>query len=145
MSIVKKPLSILLVEDDDVDAMSIQRAFRNTPLAENIVRARDGQEALDVLKSGDIASPFVVLLDLNMPRMDGFEFLQHIRSDDSLTHAVIFVLTTSQSEKDMLAAYKQHIAGYLVKQSNGLQMEDIRKLLEIYENKMRLLPPLVHS
>lgn len=109
-------VTILLVDDDDVDYMAVQRAMRQLRLLNPLVRARDGIEALAILTSLDtIKGPYLILLDLNMPRMNGFEFLERIRSDPSLSSSVVFMLTTSSTDEDRMKAYSHHVAGYMVK------------------------------
>ncbi|OUR60646.1 two-component system response regulator [Colwellia sp. 39_35_sub15_T18] len=130
----KKPtdVTLLLVEDDDIDAMTIERSFLKQRIANPIVRAYDGIEALDLLRKGDVSRPLIVLLDLQMPRMGGIEFLKEIRADESLSDLVVFVLTTSKSEEDMLLSYRQHIAGYFVKGEAGEKFLDIVNVLDSY-------------
>jgi CheY-like chemotaxis protein len=124
--------SILLVEDDDIDAMSVQRAFSRMKIANPIIRAKDGVEALEILTNGDVKHPYLILLDLNMPRMGGLELLDMIRSDPSLESCVVFVLTTSKDDEDKLAAYKHHVAGYIVKESLDEGFEQLVKMLDHY-------------
>lgn len=127
-----KPASILLVEDDDIDAMSVMRAFTRMKIANPIVRAKDGVEALEILHHGDIEHPYLILLDLNMPRMGGLDFLKTLRSDPTLETSVVFVLTTSKDDEDKLAAYKQHIAGYIIKEKLDQGFGQLVKMLDHY-------------
>ncbi|MFA6179356.1 MAG: response regulator [Candidatus Methylopumilus sp.] len=127
-----KEVTIFIVDDDDIDAIALERALRKLRLLNSVCRARDGQEALDMLRAGAIATPFIVLLDLNMPRMNGLEFLQVLRSDPSLTHAVVFVLTTSKSDEDLVAAYREHVAGYVLKQHMDRDFLEVIGLIEHY-------------
>jgi CheY-like chemotaxis protein len=110
-------LAILLVEDDEVDIMSVQRAFKKINVANPLHVARDGVEALARLRgeNGEKIEPRIILLDLNMPRMGGLEFLQTLRADPALKAITVVVLTTSNEEKDKLQAYGYNIAGYIVK------------------------------
>jgi CheY-like chemotaxis protein len=112
-------VQILLVDDDEVDVMAIQRAFRRAKIGNPIHVARDGIEALAILRGlhggQPLARPFLILLDLNMPRMNGIEFLEQLRADPDLDDSVVFVLTTSDDEEDKSRAYHRHIAGYVVK------------------------------
>lgn len=111
-----QPLHILLVDDDDVDAMGVARAFRKLSVGNMLQRAHDGMEALMMLRTpGKVPYPFLIMLDLNMPRMNGLEFLQHVRADPLLNQSVVFVLTTSSAEEDKIAAYQHQVAGYIVK------------------------------
>ncbi|KAA8596456.1 MULTISPECIES: response regulator [Vibrio] len=133
-----KTVSILLVEDDDIDAIGIQRSLKSFNLLNPIHRTRDGLEALEVLKNDAIARPFIVLLDLNMPRMNGMEFLSAIRSDSNLSDIVVFVLTTSQLDEEISAAYKKNIAGYIVKSSSNQDYKQLIRFLENYWNIVEL-------
>jgi CheY-like chemotaxis protein len=127
-----KEVNLFLIEDDDIDATSLKRALHKLKLLNPIYRARDGLEALEILRSGDIPSPYIILLDLNMPRMSGLEFLEEIRSDPVLTQAIVFVLTTSKSDEDILAAYREHVAGYLLKQRMDNDFLQVVGLLDHY-------------
>ncbi|MCU8001794.1 MULTISPECIES: response regulator [unclassified Shewanella] len=126
-------VTILLVDDDDVDYMAVQRAMRQLRLLNPLVRARDGIEALTILTSLDtIKGPYLILLDLNMPRMNGFEFLERIRSDPSLSSSVVFMLTTSSTDEDRMKAYSHHVAGYMVKTDMNDGFNNIFNMLEGY-------------
>lgn len=130
--------SILLVEDDDVAAESVFRGLKNIKANVNIVLAENGKIALDILRNKhpnkEMKSPFVVLLDLNMPVMNGFEFLDQVRCDENLSGVVIFILTTSDSDNDITRAYNNQVAGYMVKSSVGPQFAKLTTLLEAYKN-----------
>ncbi|WP_417763691.1 response regulator [Shewanella sp.] len=110
-------ITIFLIDDDDVDFMAVKRSMTQLGLRNPLVRARDGLEALDMLNNQHVQAPYLILLDLNMPRMNGLEFLEHIRDDDEFSMAVVFVLTTSAADDDKFAAYSHHVAGYIVKNS----------------------------
>lgn len=111
-----RDLNILLVEDDQVDIMNVQRAFKKNNLANPLFFAGNGVEALEKLRSGDIPlHRLLVLLDLNMPRMNGIEFLRELRSGDEFRHLPVVVLTTSDDERDRIEAYHLNVAGYIVK------------------------------
>lgn len=127
-----KPASILLVEDDDIDAMSVQRAFKRMKIANPIVRAKDGIEALEILLKGGVEQPYLILLDLNMPRMGGLEFLDTIRNNPHLELSVVFVLTTSKDDEDKIKAYKNHVAGYIVKEKLDEGFEQLVQMLDHY-------------
>jgi len=127
-----KPASILLVEDDDIDAMSVQRAFQRMKIANPIVRAKDGIEALEILLKGRIEQPYLILLDLNMPRMGGLELLDTIRNNPQLESSVVFVLTTSKDDEDKIKAYKHHVAGYIVKEKLDEGFEQLVRMLDHY-------------
>lgn len=136
------PINILLVEDDDVAAEAVARNLKKLSIDYPIIHANDGQEALDILlmqhSEKNIAKPFLILLDLNMPRMNGFEFLNAIRSDAKLKDSVVFVLTTSDDDKDRARAYNECIAGYMVKSSVGPQFSKLAGLLESYKSAVKL-------
>jgi CheY-like chemotaxis protein len=127
-----REVSLLIIDDDDVDAIALKRALNKLRLVNTAYRARDGQEALEMLRSGAVPSPYIILLDLNMPRMNGLEFLQVLRSDPQLTHAVVFVLSTSKSDEDLVAAYRSHVAGYVFKQHMDRDFLEMISLIEHY-------------
>ncbi|BCV65183.1 response regulator [Shewanella carassii] len=127
-----KEVTILLVDDDDVDYMAVQRAMRQLRLLNPLVRAKDGLEALEMLNDGRVRHPYLILLDLNMPRMNGLEFLSHIRNDPVLSLSVVFVLTTSSADEDKVEAYKHHVAGYMVKHEISDGFYNIFNMLESY-------------
>jgi CheY-like chemotaxis protein len=135
-------LTILLVEDDDVAAEAVIRSLHRAGHVLPVVWAQDGQVALDILHGGDAhrkaPRPRVILLDLNMPRMNGFEFLQHTRADPALHDEVIFVLTTSDADSDRARAYDENIAGYMVKSLVGPQFSRLANLLDSYRAAVRL-------
>jgi len=117
---MEKDVGVLLVEDDEVDQMAVQRAFRQLNIKNPLVIANDGIEALEFLQKmngGDLQRPFLIVLDLNMPRMNGIEFMKQIRADEDLKNSVVFVLTTSRDDKDLRQAYDLNAAGYVVKSS----------------------------
>jgi len=125
-------VTFLVVEDDEVDLRALKRAFRDARIANPIVTAGDGLEALELLRSGQVRKPFIILLDINMPRMDGFEFMEVVRNDADLARSVIFVLTTSRDEQDVMKAYEQHVAGYVVKRDASQTFRDLTSLLDSY-------------
>lgn len=114
-----KTATFLLVEDDDIDVKAIKRELKKAKIVNPVRLARDGVEALEILRGTNnqeqIRSPYLILLDINMPRMNGIEFLKEIRSDDALKSSIIFVLTTSTSDEDITSAYNHNIAGYIPK------------------------------
>ena len=110
---------VLLVEDDEIDAEQMVRSFRKLKIANPITIVNDGYEALNTLRGANgyirLPRPYIILLDINMPRMNGLEFLRAIRQDDELQRSIVFVLTTSKNEEDIVAAYASHVAGYFLK------------------------------
>ncbi|MBF4989796.1 MULTISPECIES: response regulator [unclassified Methylophilus] len=127
-----KEVTLLIVDDDDIDAIALERALRKLRLLNTVLRARDGREALELLRTGAVPAPYIILLDLNMPRMNGLEFLQTLRTDPLLTHAVVFVLTTSKSDEDLVAAYRNHVAGYVFKQHMDRDFLEVIGFIEHY-------------
>ena len=129
-----KTVTFLLVEDDEIDVKVIKRGFKTLKLANPIRVARDGIEAIDILRGTNgheqIVAPYLILLDINMPRMNGIEFLQQIRTDEDLKSSIVFMLTTSASDQDRISAYNYNVAGYLIKNkvmdsfANSLEMLD---------------------
>jgi CheY-like chemotaxis protein len=113
-------LSILLVEDDEVDVMNVQRALKKNNSTATLYRAANGIEALAMLRStSHIAQPdnsrLLILLDLNMPQMGGLEFLKELRADPALHQLPVVILTTSMQDSEIAAAYEYHVAGYIIK------------------------------
>lgn len=109
-------LNILLVDDDEVDVMNVQRALKKNEVPSTLYTAHDGLQALEALRSGTIpADRRLILLDLNMPRMNGIEFLRELRADPVLRSNIVIVLTTSDEERDLVEAYNLNVAGYLLK------------------------------
>ena len=109
-------LNILLVEDDEVDVMNVRRAFQKNHITNALFLASNGVEALEQLRGGDIPRDRrIVLLDLNMPQMNGIEFLRELRRDPQLRLTPVIVLTTSNDERDRIEAYDLNVAGYLLK------------------------------
>ena len=109
-----KPLSILLVEDDTIEIMKFNRTVASLNINCNIKEAKNGEEALEALKLKD-QLPDIILLDLNMPKVSGLEFLKIIKKDRILKYIPTIILTTSNSRTDMLECYKVGIAGYMTK------------------------------
>ena len=111
-----KPLHILLVEDDQIDQMNVKRAFERNKIMNPLYVAENGLEALEMLRDGRVPDERrLILLDLNMPKMNGIEFLKSLREDEKLGHTPVVVLTTSNDENDKVEAYNLNVAGYLLK------------------------------
>lgn len=109
-------LNILLVEDDEVDVLNVRRAFQKNHITNPLFVASNGVEALEQLRSHSIPRDRrIILLDLNMPRMNGIEFLRELRKDPELKSTPVVVLTTSNDERDRIEAYDLNVAGYLLK------------------------------
>jgi CheY-like chemotaxis protein len=116
VTLADRMLNILLVEDDAVDVMNVRRAFEKNGIDSQLHVATNGLEALQMLRGGQVPGDRrLVLLDLNLPRMNGIEFLRHLRSDPQLNLIPVVVLTTSADERDKIEAFNLNAAGYLVK------------------------------
>lgn len=141
-------VTILLVEDDEIDAEAIDRAFKRARIANPILNVTDGLQALSVLRGENgetrLDRPYIILLDWNMPRMNGVEFLEELRKDPNLRDSVVFVLTTSNDDRDKVAAYERQVAGYMVKSKAG---EDFMQLIALLDHYWRVveLPPVRSS
>jgi CheY-like chemotaxis protein len=126
-------LKVLLVEDDQVDVMNVQRAFRKSHILNPLFVAADGVEALRLLRAGHVPTHgLLVLLDLNMPRMSGIEFLREIRGDNELRHLPVVILTTSDDERDRVEAYNLNVAGYILKPVTFLNFMEAMTTLNKY-------------
>ena len=129
-------VNILLVEDDQVDVMAVKRALKELKIANPLHRAADGIDALEMLRGENgkkkLPHPYIVLLDLNMPRMNGLEFLDELRRDRELQRSIVFVMTTSAAEEDRVRAYDKCISGYMLKHSAAHSFLDAVTMLEHY-------------
>ena len=134
MSNTYQDVTILLVDDDEVDVRAFRRMLQKQQVSNPIVTACDGVEALQILRGEGgrpkLARPFLILLDINMPRMNGLQFLYELRKDAALTDSIVFMLTTSAAEDDQTFSYKQHIAGYLLKSEAGENFVKVVQMLE---------------
>ena len=130
---VDRTLNILLVEDDQIDVMNVQRAFQKSHILNPLHLAGNGEEALEKLRAGDIPlHQLLILLDLNMPKMNGIEFLREVRADDTLRRIPVVVLTTSDDERDRIDAYDLNVAGYILKPVTFLSFVEAMKTLNKY-------------
>jgi len=118
---------ILLIEDDNVDAMAIKRTFDELEVTNEVVHLTDGERAMEYLKNDANKKPSIILLDLNMPKMNGIEFLKIIKADDSLKLIPVVILTVSRQHSDILKGFELGTAGYIVKPT---KCDDIKKILE---------------
>ncbi|HVG64398.1 MAG TPA: response regulator [Hyalangium sp.] len=111
-----RTLNILLVEDDEVDVMNVQRSFKKNNISNPLYVAGNGVEALEMLRNGSVPSQNrLILLDINMPKMNGIEFLRVLRADPALRSNPVVVLTTSNDDKDRMESFQLNVAGYLLK------------------------------
>ncbi|WP_437316725.1 response regulator [Sorangium sp. So ce385] len=128
-----KILNIILVEDDTVDVMNVRRAFDRGKITNPLWVAGDGVEGLDLLRGSQVPRDRrLVLLDLNMPRMNGIEFLRELRSDASLRATPVVVLTTSNDDRDKVDAYDLNVAGYLLKPVTFMSFVELMTALNRY-------------
>jgi len=123
---------ILLVEDDTVDVMTVKRALKDLQVTSELVPARDGEEALAYLRDDGNARPCVILLDLNMPKMNGTEFMQIVKADEALRRIPVIVLTTSNSDQDISRSFELGAAGYMVKSVDYRKFMEIIKTIDLY-------------
>jgi len=136
-----RKLNILVIDDDDITAEIVERALRKVDGEFEIIPAADGLEGLNILQGvADVTvpRPHIILLDLNMPRMNGFELLEAVRDDSKLRDSVIFVLTTSDADTDRSRAYHEQVAGYMVKSKVGPQFARLANLLSNYNSAVHL-------
>ncbi len=127
-----KMISILLVEDDEVDVMNVKRAFKKGNISNPLHIANNGIEALEMLRNTSKPSPRIILLDLNMPKMGGIEFLKELRKDKNLKNISVFVMTTSNEESDKIDAYNLNVAGYILKPLSMNRFIDAVSILNNY-------------
>ncbi|WP_275900348.1 response regulator [Pyxidicoccus trucidator] len=128
-----RTMHILLVEDDEVDVMNVRRAFDRNKITNPIYVAENGLEGLRMLRDGTVPrGRRLVLLDLNMPKMNGIEFLRAVRQDPELIGLSVVVLTTSNEERDKVDAYKLNVAGYLLKPVTFVNFVELTSALNKY-------------
>ena len=138
-----KKVSILLVEDDEVDVMNVLRTFKKNHIANPVHVAGNGLEALAKLRGTNgeekiKPTPKIILLDINMPKMNGLEFLKELRADPDLHSISVFVLTTSDEEKDRVAAYDMNVAGYILKPVEPGKFVEAVKTLHVFWSLIEL-------
>lgn len=140
-----RPVTLLLVEDDDGDAKAVIRAFAREGIVNCVLRAVDGVEALHMLRTDDpsdrLDPPYIILLDLNMPRMGGLQFLTALRSDPALRWTVVFVLSTSRLQEDVEAARALNVAGFIPKGRSEGGFDRLVSLLERYWRVIEFAQP----
>jgi len=123
---------ILLVEDDDVDAMTTKRALNEIKVTNELVHRVDGEDGLDYLRQDVAQQPCVILLDLNMPRMNGFEFLKYIKADETLKKIPVVVLTTSDADQNIVESFEMGVAGYITKPVDYKQFVEAIRTVNMY-------------
>ncbi len=123
---------ILLVEDDSVDAMTIKRAFKDLNITNKLVHTVNGEQALEYLRDQSNERPCVIISDLNMPKMNGIEFIKAAKSDDKLKKIPVVVLTTSKQDQDKLDTFDLSVAGYMVKPVDYMQFVEAVRAINLY-------------
>lgn len=123
---------ILLVEDDQVDAMTVKRALKDINVTNRLDITSNGEEALAFLRNLENEKPGIILLDLNMPKMNGIEFLQIAKHDDALKKIPVVVLTTSKEEQDKVDSFNLGVAGYMIKPVDYLQFVEVIRTIDLY-------------
>jgi CheY-like chemotaxis protein len=123
---------ILLVEDDRVDAMTIKRALKDLNVTNLLVHTLNGEEALNHLRAESSNSPCIILLDLNMPKMNGIEFLKVIKANDEFKKIPVVVITTSQEEQDISESFKLSVAGYITKSTDYKKFAEAIRTVNLY-------------
>ena len=125
-------ITILLVEDDLIDIMTIKRAFKEINITNPIEVCGNGIEALEHFQNPKYKLPGIILLDLNMPKMNGIEFLQERKKDEQLRLIPVIVLTTSKEEQDKVESYQLGVAGYMIKPVDYLQFVEVIRTIHMY-------------
>lgn len=135
-------IHILLVEDDEIDCEMVKRAFQHHQMRNPLVCVTNGREALTTLRgenrSSPLPSPYLILTDINMPQMNGLELLRELRTDRLLKRSVVFVLTSSERDEDIMEAYGLQIAGYFAKSTIGPDFAKVIQLLNLYQASIQL-------
>lgn len=129
---MRRDKPILLVEDDEVDQMTVKRALKDIHITNHLDIKGDGEEALEFLKDDRNQKPGIILLDLNMPRMNGIEFLSVIKKDPELMRIPVVVLTTSVEEQDKVNSYNLGVSGYMLKPVDYSQFVEVVKTIDLY-------------
>ena len=130
MKITNKP--ILLVEDDQVDTMTVKRALKEIHVTNPLVHLENGEEAVHYLRDAEGEKPCIILLDLNMPIMNGIEFLQVVKHDDQLRRIPVVVLTTSEEQQDKVNSFNLGVAGYMAKPVDYRQFVEVMRSIDAY-------------
>ena len=132
-------INVLLVEDDEVDVEAVKREFKKHNIKNHLYRAVCGVDALEMLRGENqrpkLPRPYIMLVDINMPQMNGLDLLKEVRKDDGLKESIAFILTTSARDTDISAAYGLNAAGYFLKEN----MRDLIDMLSLYR-EINLFP-----
>jgi CheY-like chemotaxis protein len=129
---------ILLVEDDQVDALTTRRALKELGVTNELVHKGDGEDALEHLRDENNVKPCIIFLDLNMPRMDGFEFLEIVKSDNSLKNIPVIILTTSDADESVTKGFDLGAAGYVLKPVDYRQFVESMRAVDRYWSLSKL-------
>ncbi|MCJ7728582.1 MAG: response regulator [Sedimentisphaerales bacterium] len=123
---------IMLVEDDTVDAMTVKRALKDLKVLNPLIRTGNGEEALVYLRDDNNVKPCVILLDLNMPKMNGIEFLRVAKADEKLRRIPAIILTTSKDDQDRIQTFQLNVAGFIVKPVDYKKFVDAVRIINLY-------------
>jgi len=129
---------ILLVEDDRVDAMTVKRAIKDLKVTNQLIHAANGEEALEYLRGQGNQLPCIILLDLNMPKMNGIEFLQIVKEDEEWKKIPVVVLTTYGEEQDIIESFDLSVVGYMVKPTDYKKFVETVKAIDMYWTLSRM-------
>jgi CheY-like chemotaxis protein len=129
---------ILLVEDDSVDAMTVKRAMRDLHITNDLIHAVNGEDAMKYLTDSEKEKPFLILLDLNMPKMNGVEFLRAIKTNPNLKTLPVIVFTTSKEKQDIVESFQLGAAGYMTKPVDYAKFVDVISTVILYWNTSEL-------
>lgn len=132
MRVMRGNKPLLLVEDDEVDVLTVRRALRDLRVANELMVAGDGEEALAILRDPERPRPALILLDLNMPRMNGLEFLRVAREEEVARGIPIVVLTTSRQDQDIFEGFDLNVAGYMVKPVDYRKFVEVMQAIDLY-------------
>jgi CheY-like chemotaxis protein len=130
MKVLNRPL--LLVEDDQVDVMTIKRALREIHVVNPVAHVENGEEGIAYLRDDSKEKPCLILLDLNMPVMNGIEFLQVVKQDEHLRRIPVIVLTTSEEQQDKVNSFNLGVAGYMAKPVDYRQFVEVMRSIDMY-------------
>jgi CheY-like chemotaxis protein len=125
-------VNLLIIDDDEIDALTMTRALSKVIPANRVTVAHSGAKGLELLRSGTVPRPYIVLVDISMPVMNGHEFVAELRKDASLRNSVVFVVTTSSAADDIQKAYNQCVTGYVVKNVDGADFTQVVEMLQYY-------------
>jgi CheY-like chemotaxis protein len=139
---MKNKVGILLVEDDVVDAMTVQRALKEIKVTNPLTIASNGEEALEFLRDEQKPKPGIILMDLNMPKMNGLELLGILKRDPLLKRIPIIILTTSKHDEDRVESFNLSVAGYMIKPVDYIKFVEVMRAIDLYWT-LNELPALV--